>query len=225
MIYDFKFGPRRIDIKFLVLITSIDSGIVFINHVLAFLAVRLNDKVLHFLNSLIYRNNLGDTEECRLENRVGTVTQTYLLCYLRCVNIIHFYIIVRKVFLHFIRQVLNQFVSFPNGIEQECSTLLQSTRYVVHLQISLYVASHKIRRSNEIGGVNRLIAETQVRTGEASGFLGVVGEICLAVFVGSIAYDLDGVLICAHGTISTKTIELSLEHTFSTHSDLFAHRQ
>jgi hypothetical protein len=44
--------------------------------------------------------------------------------------------------------------------------------------------------------------------GDAAGLFGVVLEICLHVFVGVVADDLDGVLVGAHGAVAAQTPEL-----------------
>ena len=93
------------------------------------------------------------------------------------------------------------------------------------MQVSLYVASHKVRSGYQIRRVNRLVAETQVRAGETARLLRVVREVCLAIFVGRVADDLYGVLVGTYCTVSAQTVELGLEHSLAAHSNLFAYRQ
>ena len=45
----------------------------------------------------------------------------------------------------------------------------------------------------------------------------------MAVLIGSLADDLHRVLVSTYGTVSTQTIELSLEHALATHSHLSAY--
>ena len=82
--------PSWIYCQLLVLTTTVNSAEVLVNNVLTLLRVRLNDECLHLLYSEIQRNNLCDTEECRLEDGVGTVTETNLLSNLSCVDIVNF---------------------------------------------------------------------------------------------------------------------------------------
>ncbi len=97
---------------------------------------------------------------------------------------------VSEVFLHFVRQVLNQLVALPDGVQQERTAVLQTAGHIVHVEVSLNVASHEVRRGNEVGRVDRLVAETEVRAGESTGFLTIVREVSLAVFVGGVTDDL-----------------------------------
>ena len=132
---------------------------------------------------------------------------------------------VSEVFLHFVRQVLNELVSLPDGVQEERTAVLETASDIVHVEVCLNVASHEVRRGNEVSGVDRLVAETEVRAGESAGFLTIVREVSLAVFVGRVTDDLHGVLVSSYGTIGTQTVELSLEERSVTHRDLLAYRQ
>ena len=72
------------------------------------------------------------------------------------------------------------------------------------------MASHEVRGGYQIRSLDGLVTEAEVRAGVTAGLLGIVVEVCLAVF-GSMATDnLDGVLVSTNGTIGTKTVELAL---------------
>ena len=172
-------------------------------------------------NSEVYRDYAGDTEECRLEDGVGTVAQPDFLCNLGGVDVIYLNIVLGKVSLYLVRQVLGQFLAFPDGVEQERTVLLQSTGHIVHVEVSLNVASHEVRRVHQVSGADGRISETQVRAGETAGLLGVVREVSLAVLVGVVADNLHGVLVGTHRTVGTQTVELGFEHAFATHGHLF----
>ena len=60
-----------------------------------------------------------------------------------------------------------------------------------------------------IGRTDRFVAESQVRNGYAAGLLGVILEICLGFHIGMVTDDLDGVLVCTNGTVSTQTPEFA----------------
>ena len=209
----------------MILAAAVHSCVVLINDILALLAVGLHDEVLHLLNGLLNRDDFGDTEESRLEDGVGTVAQTDLLRNLGSVDVIHFNLMVSEVFLHFVRQVLNELVSLPDGVQEERTAVLQTAGDIVHLEVRLNVASHEVRRGNEVSGVDRLVAETEVGASETTGFLTIVREVSLAVFVGGVTDDLYRVLVSTYGTIGTQTVELSLEEGSVTHRDLLAYRQ
>ena len=217
--------PCGIDSQLLILAAAVHSCVVLINDILALLAVGLHDEVLHLLNCLLNRDDFGDTEESRLEDGVGTVAQTDLLRNLSSVDVIHFNLMVSEVFLHFVRQVLNELVSLPDGVQEERTAVLQTAGDIVHLEVRLNVASHEVRRGNEVSGVDRLVAETEVGASETTGFLTIVREVSLAVFVGGVTDDLHRVLVSTYGTIGTQSVELSLEERSVTHRDLLANRQ
>ena len=48
-------------------------------------------------------------------------------------------------------KVCSQLVTLPDGVEQEGSVLLQATSHIIHLQVSLYVASHEVRCIHQVG--------------------------------------------------------------------------
>ena len=56
-----------------------------------------------------------------------------------------------EVSLNFVRDEINQFVAVEDGIQQECAAIAEATAYVIHVQISLYVARYKVRRVYLIG--------------------------------------------------------------------------
>ena len=161
-------SPSWIDSQSLVFTTAVYSSVVLVNNVFTLLAVRLNDEFLHLLNSLIYRNNACDTEECRLKDCIGTVTQTDFHCNLSCIDIVYRDIVLCKVLLHLVRQVLSQFFTFPDCVQQERTVFTQTACYVVHVQVSLNVTSNEVRRIYQVSRADRSITETQVRTSETT---------------------------------------------------------
>ena len=62
-------------------------------------------------------------------------------------------------------------------------------------------------------------------SGHTAGFLAVILEISLYIQIGMIANDLDGVLICANGTVRTKSPELAADGSFWNGVHLWANRQ
>ena len=89
------------------------------------------------------------------------------------------------------QKALAEFFAIPYRVQQECTVLTQTASHIVHTQVSLNVASHKIRCVYQIGRADRMITETQVRTSETAGFLRVVREISLAIFICIVTDDLD----------------------------------
>ena len=87
------------------------------------------------------------------------------------------------------------------------------------------MASNEVRRIYEVGRTNGAVTETQVRAGETTRFLRVIGEVSLAVFVGVVTDDFHRVLVGTYGTVGTEAVEFGFEHAFATHGDFFAHGQ
>ena len=184
-------SPSWIYCQLLVLTTTVNSAEVLVNNVLTLLRVRLNDECLHLLYSEIQRNNLCDTEECRLEDGVGTVTETNLLSNLSCVDIVNSDVVLSEVTLYLVRDEVNQLLTVEDSVQQEETVLTQTTCYIVHVEVSLYVASYEVRSIYLISTVDRAVAETQVRAGETTRLLRVVREVCLAILVSIVTDNLN----------------------------------
>ena len=163
-----QIGPSRVNGQLLVFATTVNCCVVLVDNVFTLLAVRLNDEFLHLFYSQVNRNNASDTEECGLQDGVGTVAQTDFLCNLGCIDIVNSDIVLCKVLLHLVRQVLGQLFAFPDGVQQERAVLTQAAGYVVHVQVSLNVASHEIRRIYQVCRADRSVTETQVRASETA---------------------------------------------------------
>ena len=153
-------NPSRINGQLLVFTTTVNGSIVLVYDIFTLLAVRLLDKFLHLFYSQVNRDYTCDTEECRLQDCIGTVTQTDFLCNLSCVDIVYRDIVLSEILLHTGRQVLGQFFAFPDCIQQECTVLAQTAGYIIHVQVSLNVASHKVRSVYQVCRTDRSITET-----------------------------------------------------------------
>ena len=93
------------------------------------------------------------------------------------------------------------------------------------MEVCLHVTCHEVRGVHQISRADRRVAETKVRAGETTGFLGIVREICLTVFVGVVTDDLDGVLVGAYRTVCAESVELGLEHAFLSDVDFGTDRE
>ena len=164
----FERSPCRVDGQLLVFAAAVNGCIVLVHHVLSLLAVRLHDELLHLFYGQIHGDDTCDAEEGRLQDGVGAVAQADFLCDLRGVDIVNLDVVLGKVSLHAVRQVLGQFLAFPNRIQQEGAVLLQTAGHVVHVQVSLYVASHEVRRVHQVSGADGRVAEAQVRASETA---------------------------------------------------------
>ena len=130
-----------------------------------------------------------------------------------------------KVSLYLIWNEVYEFFAFENGVQQECSIVAQTTSYIVHVEVSLNVASHKVRRIYLIWRMDWLITEAKMWTSETTRLLRIVAEISLTVFTGVITNNLNRVLVGTNCTVSTQAIELSFEQTCATHWDFLNFRK
>ena len=73
------------------------------------------------------------------------------------------------------------------------------------------MAGNEVGLVDIVGALYRAVAETKMGDGDTAGLLGVILEVSLNVFVGVVADDLDGVLICADGAVAAETPELALD--------------
>ena len=91
-----------------------------------------------------------------MKDCVGTVTQTNFQCNLCCVDIVYRNVVLCKIFLNLVRQVLSQFFTFPDCVQQERTVFTQTACYVVHVQnnISVYYIN-ATQIAMEIGLGNR----------------------------------------------------------------------
>ena len=76
------------------------------------------------------------------------------------------------------------------------------------------MAGNEVGLIDIVGALYRAVAETKMGDGDTAGLLGVILEVSLNVFVGVVADDLDGVLICADGAVAAEAPELALDGAF-----------
>ena len=60
-----------------------------------------------------------------------------------------------------------------------------------------------------VGGLDFAVAETKVRNRNAAGFLTVILEISLNIFLGVVTDDLDGVFVGANGSVAAESPEFA----------------
>ena len=91
---------------------------------MSLVAVRLNDELLHLVDGQVYGDNLCNAEECTLQDGVGAVAQSNLLCYLRGIHIIYGDVVLGEVAFDAVGDEPNQLVALENGVQQERTVLL-----------------------------------------------------------------------------------------------------
>ena len=94
--------------------TCVDSGIVEVNHSLTLLDVGLVSHLLHVFDSFVLGKDVGECEECGLENSVLNLGVAYLLCSDSCsVDCIELDVVVSDVGLNCCGEMLFEFSLIP----------------------------------------------------------------------------------------------------------------
>ena len=194
-----------------VLSTCIDCCVVHVDYVFALAAVGLLCSFLHQADRFFFRNDVRQFEEGRLQDGIDPSAQTDLTADLDAVDGIKVDIVLSDISLCLSRQILTKFFCIPWAVQKEGSAILQILNHVVFTDVGRIVACHKVCLVDQISGFDLRLAETQMRNGDTAGFLGVIIEICLYILVGVIADDLDGVLVCADGSVCTQTPEFAVD--------------
>ena len=157
-----EISPCWVNSELLVFATAVNSCIVLINNILSLEAVRLHDECLHLLYSKFCWDNLRDAEESRLEDGVCAVTESNLLSNLRSIDIINLDIMLSKVLLNLIWDEVYKLITFEDGIQQEGTIIAKTTCYIIHVEVSLYMACHEVRRINLVSRVDWLVTKAEV---------------------------------------------------------------
>ena len=190
--------------------TYVNSLVVQINDLLtSLLEVGVVVILLHVLDCNIQRDDLGQCEECCLEDAVGALAQTDLSGQLAGVDDVELSMLIVQVTLHLCGQALFQLVYAPCAVEQVDTAVLEVFGGVVLGNIGRCVYSDEISCRYQIGGLDGLVAKTQVRLGQTARLHGVVREVCLCVLVCGQADGSNGVLVCANRTVAAQAPQLA----------------
>lgn len=111
--------------------------------------------------------------------------------------------------LHCRRKFCVHLFGFPLRVEKERAAVFKVGEHVVTKHVGFVVASHEVGLVDEVSASDGLVAETQVGDCDTARLFGVVCKVCLRVFVGVVADDFDGVLVCADGAVRAETVELA----------------
>ena len=98
------------------------------------------------------------------------------------------------------------------GVQQEGGTGRGEAQHVDLFQERWLVAGDKAGALDQVGRVDRVRAETQMRNGLGARFVQIVDEITLRVQAGVLGDDLHAVLVGAHGAIGAQSVEHGLHH-------------
>ncbi|CDC68726.1 putative uncharacterized protein [Oscillibacter sp. CAG:155] len=198
---------------------GVDGLVVHIHHVLALLQVGVRGGVLHVLDGICLRQNLGQREEGRLQDGVGALAHTDLGSQVDGVDGVNLDVVLGNVTLGSSVQLLTQLLVVPLAVDEEGAAGLDVADDGEALgDVGGHVAGHEVSLVDVVRRLDGLVAEAQVADGHAAGLLGVILEVCLNILVGMVADDLDGVLVGADGTIAAQAPELALDGALGSHA-------
>ncbi len=188
---------------------SVNRLLVHVDNLLTRLAVGLDDRILDFGNRSLQRDNAGDLEESGLHDDVDAGTEAELLAEMNTVDDVELQLLVDDLLLHRFRQFTPDLVLVERRVEQEGRTLLSVAQHVVLLKEGEIVTRDEVSLAigEQVGRLDHLLTETQVRSGHAAGLLGVVDKVGLNFVVGGVTDDLDRVLVGTDGTVRTEAVE------------------
>ncbi len=190
---------------------GIDGVVVHLNDGVALSAEGLLGHVLHVFDSLVVGHNLGiNAEERRLENGVRPAFKSEFACDVDSVDNVEVDVLFGDVLLNLCGQEFFELFNRSSvGVDEECAALFDVARHIVAGDVGGVGALNEVCGVDEVFRLYGRIAETEVGNRDAARLLGVVEEVRLRVLVGVVADNLDGVLVCANGTVGTETVELA----------------
>jgi hypothetical protein len=96
---------------------------------------------------------------------------------------------------------------------------------IVDIHIGRIVAGDVIGRIDQVGGLNRALAEAQMADRDAARFLGIIGEVGLGVHIGVVADDLDGAFVGPDRAVGAQPPEFALHGALLRDIEALFHRQ
>ena len=190
----------------------VNGLVVHVDNVLTLLEVGCRGLFLHVADSVFLRNDLCQSEECRLQNGVGALAHADLACEVDGVYHVKLDVVVCNVALGSSVKMMLKLSKIPLAVYEEHAAGLnvaddgEALGYVCR-----NMACNEVGLVDVVRALDLLVAESQVADGDAAGLLGVVLEVSLNVLVGVVADDLDGVLVSADGAVAAETPELALD--------------
>ena len=190
---------------------AVDGVPVHLDDLLALAAVGLLDGLLDQGDGLRLGEDARDLEEAGLHDRVDAEAQAELAGDLDGVDVVDLDLLVDDRPLHVLGQVLEDLGGLPVGVDQERAALADAFQDVEAPDVGRLVEGDEVDGVEEVLGLDGLLAEAEVGDRDAAGLLGVVLEVALAVHVGVVGDDLDGVLVGADRAVRAVAPELAAD--------------
>ena len=178
---------------------------------------------------MLFGVRIGDDarelEEASLHRGGNAVAEADLFDDLDRVDVVELDVLFGDRVLHRGGEFFVHLLDRPRAVEQEDAAVLEVADHVVLDDIGRVVAGDEVRLVDQVCALDGLVAESQVRDGDAARLLGVVGEVSLSVLFGVVADDLDRVLVAADGAVRAETVELAADRAGGSRVDLLGDGQ
>ena len=186
---------------------GVDRGVVHLDDGLAALAVGFLDGLLDHADRLLGGQDAGELEEAGLHDGVDAGAHLGFAGDLVGVDDVELESAGDELLLDLGREVVPDGVGAVDRVEEDGGTLRGGGQAVELLEEAEHVHRDELGLVDEVGRVDRGLAEAEVRDGLRAGLPGVVDEVALGVEVGAFADDLDAVLVGADGAVGPEAPE------------------
>ena len=173
---------------------AVHRRLVALHHLGAAAAVGLGDRGLDALHRPLPLEHAGDGEEAGLQHGVGAPGQPRRAGDLAGVDHVELDLLLEHALLQLARERVPHLVRAVAGVHQQRGSLARAVEHLGSLEDPALVAADEARLRDEVGRLDRLRAEAQVRDRLRARLLRVVDEVALRVQV-LLAEDLDRVLV------------------------------
>lgn len=192
----------------------VNSSVVHVNNLLAFLAIAGDDGFLQVLHSIFNRDDTGQFEESSLHDHVDTTAKADAFSNLNSINGVEVDLMFNKITFQLSWKFLIQFCIGPRAVQEERAAIFQASHDIVAMNIRRVMNSYIVSRVDKERHMDRSMTETQVGHGNTAGLLGVISEVALCVHIGLIADDFDSALVGANRTIAAEAPEHAARGAF-----------
>ena len=199
----------------------VHRGEVLLHHLFATLTVGLLDALLDLRDGLVLGQHAADGEEASLHDGVDAPAHAGVARHLVGVDGVELDLLGDDVLLRLLRQSRPHALLAGLAVEQQDSAGLDHLGHVELLDKVRLMAGHEVGLFYQIGGVDGLLAEAQVRGGGGAGLFRVVNEVALGPVVRFLADDLDAVLVGAHGSVGAESVEHAADGAFFIEQPVF----
>ena len=203
---------------------AVDGGPVHLDDLLALGFITLLDGLFDQFDRLFLGKDPGNDEEGGLHNRVDPLAQADLFGDLQGVDVEEADLLGDDGLLHLLGKVVEDLLVAKLGVEQKGPSVLDLLQKVVPPDVGRVVHGHEVGLADQVGRGDGGLPEAEVRDGDSSRLLGIVGEVPLGVHIRVVADDLDGVLVGPNGSVGSQPPEDTADNVLGLRVDLLVHR-